>query len=94
MVRARMADPCQKAGRKRTAGNCESGASTQTFRFIPLTDSVSVNFGYSVSVFQGVVLTVRFAGHCKHLACSLRAIANGGIDLLAALVLPGELNFT
>ncbi|MDD5333081.1 MAG: hypothetical protein PHS32_04975 [Rhodoferax sp.] len=89
-----MADPSQKTGRKRTAGKSESGSSTQTFRFIPLADDLSVNLGYSVSVFQGVVLAVRFAGHRKHLACGLRARANGGIDLLAPLVLPGELNST
>jgi len=54
----------------------------------------SVNLGYSVSVFQGVVLTVGLACHCKHSACSLRALANGDIDLLAGLVLVGELNST
>ena len=53
-----------------------------------------MNLGYSVSVFQGVVLTVRFAGHRKHLACGLRALANGGIDLLVGLVLVGGLNST
>jgi len=94
MVRAPTANPCQTSGRKRTAGNCESGASTQTSRFIPLTDDLSVNLGYSISVFQGVALTVQFAGHHKHLACGLRASANGGIDLLAGLVLSGELNST
>jgi len=52
---------------------------------------LSVILGYSVSGFQGVVLTVCFAGHCKHLACGLRAFAIGGIDLLAALSSAGEL---
>ena len=89
-----MADPCQKTGRKRTAGIYESGSSTQTSRFIPFTDSLSVNLGDSVSVFQRVVLTIRLAGHPKHLACGLRAQANGGIDLLAGLARVGELNFT
>jgi len=45
-------------------------------------------------VFQGVVLTVRFADHRKHLACGLRALANGGIDLLVGLVLVGGLKST
>jgi hypothetical protein len=45
-------------------------------------------------VFQRVVLTIRFAGHRKQLACGLRALANGGIDLLAGLVMAGELNST
>jgi hypothetical protein len=94
MLWALTADPCQTSGRKRTAGSYESGASTQTFRFIPLTDDLSVNLGYSVSVFQGVFLTIRFAGHRKHLARGLRASANGGIDLLAGLVSLGELNST
>ena len=89
-----MANPCQKTGRKRTAGTYESGSLTQTTRFIPCTDRLSVNLGYSVSVFQGVVLTVRFAGHRKHLACGLRALANGGIDLLVGLVLVGGLKST
>jgi len=89
-----MADPCQKTGRKRTAGNYQSGSLTQTSRFIPFTDRLSVNLGYSVSVFQGVVLTVYLAGHRKHLACGLRALANGGIDLLVGLVMVGGLNST
>lgn len=89
-----MADPCQKTGRKRTAGIFESDSSTQTSRFIPFTDCLSVNLGYSVSVFQCVVLAVRFAGHRKHLAGGLRASVNGGIDLLAGLVVVGGLNST
>jgi len=55
---------------------------------------MSVNLGYSISVFQGVVLTIRCAGHRKHLACGLRALANSGIDLLARLVMVGGLNST
>jgi hypothetical protein len=89
-----MANPCRKTGRKRTVGIFESGASTQSSRFIPFTDKVSVNFGYSVSVVQGVVLTVRFAGHRRQLAGGLRASTIGGIDLLARLVMVGELKFT
>jgi hypothetical protein len=89
-----MANPCRKTVRKRTVGIFESGSSTQTSRFIPFTDKVSVNFGYSVSVFQGVVLTVRLAGHRKHLVVGLQASAIGGIDLLAGLVRVGELKFT
>ncbi len=54
----------------------------------------SVNLGYSVSVFQGVVLTARLACHCRHLASSLHALASGDIDLLEGLVLVGELNST
>jgi len=93
-VHALMGDPGQKAGRERTAGNCESDLSTQTSRFIPFTDRWSANLGYSVSVFQGVVLTVCLAGHRKHLACGLRVLANGDIDLLARLAAVGELNST
>jgi hypothetical protein len=89
-----MANSCRKAGRKRTAGIFESGSSTQTSRFIPFTDRVSVNFGYSVSVVQGIVLTVCSAGHRKQLACGLHIVTNGGIDLLAGLVLLGGLNST
>ena len=89
-----MANPCQKTARKRTVGNYKSGSSTQTSRFIPFTDNLSVNFGYSVSVFQGVVLTVRFAGHRRHLAGGLRTSTFGGIDLLEGLVMVGELKFT
>jgi hypothetical protein len=69
-----MADSCQKTVRKRTVGIFESGSSTQTSRFIPFTDGESVNFGYSVSVFQRVVLTVHFAGHFKQLACRWGAL--------------------
>lgn len=89
-----MANSCRKTVRKRTVGIFESGSSTQTSRFIPFTDGLPVNLGYSESVFQGVVLTVRIAGHRKHLARGLRAKANGGIDLLAGLVMVGELNST
>ena len=89
-----MANPCRKTVRKRTVGIFESGSSTQTSRFIPFTDFLSVNLGYSVSVFQRVALTVRFAGHLKHLACGLRALRSGGIDLLAGLMVVGELNST
>jgi hypothetical protein len=89
-----MVDPCRKTGRKRTAGNCESESSTQTSRFIPFTDNSSANLGYSVSLFQGVVQTVRHADQRKHLACDLRALTIGGIDLLVGLVMVGELNST
>jgi hypothetical protein len=89
-----MANSCRKTGRKRTVGIYESGSSTQTSRFIPFTDCESVNFGYSESVFQRVVLTVRFAGHRKHLAGDLRALRFGDIDLLVRLVMVGELNST
>jgi hypothetical protein len=89
-----MANPCRKTGRKRTVGIYESGSSTQTSRFIPFTDELSVNLGYSESVFQRVVLTVRFTGHRKHLACDLRALRFGDIDLLVGLVMVGELNST
>jgi hypothetical protein len=89
-----MADRCQQTARKRTAGKFESGASTQTSRFIPLTDSLSANSGYSVSLFHCVVLTVRFAGHNKHLAWSLHAHASGGMDLPEALQRVGGLNST
>jgi len=68
-----MADACQKTARKRTAGKSESGSSTQTSRFIPLTDKLAVKLGYSISVFQCVGLTVCFADQRKHLACALRA---------------------
>ncbi|MFT7115457.1 MAG: hypothetical protein ACI9I0_000662 [Rhodoferax sp.] len=61
-----MADPCQKTARKRTVGNCRSSSLTQTSRFIPFTDLVSVDLGYSISIFQGVVLTVQVVGHSKH----------------------------
>jgi hypothetical protein len=89
-----MVDPCRKTERKRAAGNCESESSTQTFRFIPFTDNLSANLGYSVSLFQRVVQTVRYADQRKHLACDLRALAIGGIDLLVGLVMVGELNST
>jgi hypothetical protein len=89
-----MADPCRKTVRKRTVGIFESDSSTQTSRFIPFTDRMSVNFGYSVSVFQGVVLTVCLAGHLKQLAWGLHALTNGGIDLPAGLMAAGELNST
>jgi hypothetical protein len=89
-----MADPCRKTGRKRTAGNCESGSSTQTSRFIPFTDDSSANLGYSVSLFQGVAHTVRFADQRKRLACGLCALTIGGIDLPVGLLLVGELNST
>jgi hypothetical protein len=45
-------------------------------------------------LFQGVVQTVRLADQRKHLACDLRALTIGGIDLLVRLVLVGELNST
>jgi hypothetical protein len=80
-----MVDSYQKAGRKRTANKHGSGSSKQTSRFIPFTDFLSVNFGYSVSVIQCVVLTVCLADHCKQLACGLRALTNGDIDRLAGL---------
>jgi hypothetical protein len=80
-----MADPCQKTARKRTAGKFESGSLTQTSRFIPFTDRLSMNLGYSESVVHCVVLTVCFAGHRKRLAYGLHALANGDIDLLAGL---------
>jgi hypothetical protein len=50
--------------------------------------------GYSVSLFQRVVHTVRLADQRKHLACDLRALTTGGIDLLVGLVMVGELNST
>jgi hypothetical protein len=80
--------------RKRTVGIFGSGSSTQTSRFIPLTDNLSVSFGYSVSVVQGVVLTVCPQGHRKQQAFGLRTWAIGDIDLLAGLVMVGELKFT
>jgi hypothetical protein len=89
-----MADSRRKTGRKRTAGNYESKSSTQTSRFNPSKDNLSVNLGYSVSVFQRVVLTDYFAGQRKHLACGLHASVIGDIDLLAWLAMVGELNFT
>jgi len=89
-----MANPCRKTVRKRTVGIFESGSSTQTSRFIPFTDFLSVNLGYSVSVFQCVALTVCFAGHFKQLVWSLRALTNGGIDLPVGLMVAGELNST
>lgn len=89
-----MANPCRKTGRKRTVGIYGSDSSTQTSRFIPFTDKLSVNLGYSESVFQRVVLTVRIAGHRKQLACDLRALRFGDIDLLVGLAMVGELNST
>ena len=89
-----MADPCRKTVRKRTVGKFESGSLTQTSRFIPFTDNLSVNFGYFVSVVQGVVLTVGVAGHRKQLAGGLRTSTFGGIDLLERLAMVGELKFT
>ena len=52
----------------------------------------SGGLGYSDSVVQYVGLTLHYAGHHRQLCCGLRALRQGGIDLLAGLRVGGGLN--
>jgi len=52
LVRALWADPCRTTARKRTAGKCESGSSTQTFRFDPSASAVLTDLGIPYQCFN------------------------------------------